>query len=211
MLRIYYADIQLLPTEIGTVPISDYRKRQLEHIDNPLKRRQAFGAELLLMEALKEKYPEITFPVRVSESDQGKPYLADLPEQFNLSHSGSYSACVLADVPIGLDIQLDRAYHPGISSRCFTAEEKKVLEGAPSKDYAFSMLWSLKESYLKAMGCGLRRSMQSFSIEFDIASDHASCDGARFWHIYEDKCHFSLCVLGEQEIKKVELKKIKLL
>ena len=211
MLQIYYADIRHLSAEIDTLPISDYRKKRLEAIGNPLKRRQSIGAELLLMEALKEKYPDISFPVRISETDNGKPQLVDLPAQFNLSHSGPYSACAIADVPFGLDIQVERAYHPGVSGRSYTAAERKVLETAPSKDYVFTMLWSLKESYLKALGYGLRRSMQSFSIVFDLTSDQAFCDGARFWHTYEDDCHFSLCIPGGQEIEKVELRKIKLL
>ena len=77
MLQVYYADIQHLPTETGTVSISDYRKKRLDRIEDPLKYRQAFGAELLLMQALKGKIPDVPFPVRISETDDGKPFLLD--------------------------------------------------------------------------------------------------------------------------------------
>lgn len=211
MLSIYYADIQELPTEIGPLPISDYRREVLDKIRHPMKRRQSLGVELLLMKALQEKYPNIHFPVHILKSEEGKPYLTDLPVHFSLSHSGVYSACVIADEPIGLDIQMDRDFHPGVSRRCFTPEEMDILLKCPSKDYAFSMLWSLKESYLKALGTGLSKSMQSVSVEFHVSSPLAKCEGAHFWHTYEGECHFSVCVLGRKALDSVELKKIKLL
>lgn len=211
MLSIYYADIQELPTEIGLLPISDYRREVLDKLRHPMKRRQSLGVELLLMKALREKYPDIHFPIQILKSEEGKPYLPDLPIHFSLSHSGVYSACVLSGAPIGLDIQMNRVFQSSVSKRCFTPEEMDILLKCPSKDYAFSMLWSLKESYLKATGIGLYKSMQSVSVEFDVSSPLAKCEGARFNHTYKEECHFSVCVMGCSEPDPVELKKIKLL
>ena len=41
-----------------------------------------------------------------SANTYGKPYLIGSPHiQFNISHTGSYVACALADEPVGIDIE----------------------------------------------------------------------------------------------------------
>ena len=43
---------------------------------------------------------------RWSEAERGKPYFADLPVHFNVSHSGMLWVCMVGDAPCGIDIQV---------------------------------------------------------------------------------------------------------
>jgi 4'-phosphopantetheinyl transferase len=57
----------------------------------------------------------------VIRPENGKPVFRDYPQcHFNISHSGNHGACVLADTPVGIDIEaigglntrvLDRILH----------------------------------------------------------------------------------------------------
>ncbi len=211
MLQIYYAEIQDLPIEADACPVSAYRREQLQRIRNPLRKRQSIGAELLLIHALSEHEPSFCPPAVIAAALSGKPYLLNSPWHFSISHSGRYAACAIADEEIGLDLQVDCSFSEQVSQRCFTEEEREQLRSYPDIDYAFCMLWTLKESYLKALGTGLRQPMRSFSLSISPGCESASCANAMFWHGYRDGCHFSLCRRGDHTLEPVEMKKVKLL
>jgi 4'-phosphopantetheinyl transferase len=96
----------------------------------------------------------------------GKPLLADSPLHFNLSHSGSLvAAAVTESGPCGVDIEEKRNLedlHRLIGS--FSREEQNFVRGHRSGSSAFWQIWTLKESYLKAHGVGLRAELASFSV-----------------------------------------------
>lgn len=106
----------------------------------------------------------------IRHSADGKPFLPDYPGfHFNFSHSGSLLACAFSEREIGLDLQAHEHVSSGrwenISKRFFTAEEYEALRAAPERQTQaglFFRLWTLKEAYLKYIGCGLRGEMNSF-------------------------------------------------
>ncbi|MBR1457261.1 MAG: 4'-phosphopantetheinyl transferase superfamily protein [Oscillospiraceae bacterium] len=211
MLRLYYADIRELPDQAEQLPLSDYRRERLRDLRPAQKRRQGIGAELLLIHALTELDPRIALPLRIEVQPGGKPRLTESPLCFSLSHSGDLSACAVADRPIGLDIQMNTAYRERLAARCFTEEERRILLSSPDRDYAFTMLWTLKESYLKAIGCGLRMPMRELSVAYAAQSEDAGSVDTRFRHAYRDGCHFAVCRPGEDEVEPFEIEKIELL
>lgn len=100
----------------------------------------------------------------------GKPCLLRHPEiHFNLSHSGSVVLAVFSDREIGCDLEKDKQPDFRIANRFFHEREKQILETAISEndrqDY-FWRFWTLKESFLKATGEGMRMDMRSFGLEF---------------------------------------------
>lgn len=105
--------------------------------------------------------------------EQGKPYLADHPDiHFNISHSGDYAACAVADYEIGMDLQQKKNYHENIAARFFADEEKKMLAaclaGQLNKEQQaelFFELWSIKESYVKLTGRGLSQGLDTFAVQ----------------------------------------------
>lgn len=95
-----------------------------------------------------------------------KPYLEDYP---NLSISRSYAGnYVLIGIDtssdIGVDIELKNNYTDTVGKYFFTDEEKKYIEESKDKSFAFSLIWTRKESYIKCIGKGLYCSLQSINL-----------------------------------------------
>jgi 4'-phosphopantetheinyl transferase len=98
------------------------------------------------------------------KSAMGKPELAPAPGEpminFNLSHSAEMMLVgVSRDRRIGVDVELisPRIDLLRIAERYFTAEETAFIRAAPADQQgeSFITLWTYKEAYLKAVGCGL--------------------------------------------------------
>ncbi len=86
----------------------------------------------------------------------GKPYLRDYPNvHFNISHSGQYVACAVADRPIGIDVQIIGTYRPDVAARACSGEELERIGASDDPATEFTKLWTRKEAYLKMLGCGI--------------------------------------------------------
>lgn len=99
----------------------------------------------------------------------GKPYLKDYPEIFfNLSHSGDYVCCAVGDEPVGVDIQKHVPVKAGLSERFFTEDENRQLKElvGEEREQLFFRMWSIKESYIKFTGQGMKQGIDTFEIEW---------------------------------------------
>ena len=91
-----------------------------------------------------------------------EPFLDARPLDLALSLSHSAGTAVAALAPagtaLGCDIELIRALRRGTVERHFTALERVVLEGIEAHDWAVrgTLIWTAKESALKALREGLR-------------------------------------------------------
>ncbi len=97
----------------------------------------------------------------------GKPVLsANDKQHFNISHSGEWVVCVVDDQPVGIDIEQQVNFGEIELDSLFTAQEMEYLQNGKQSSLRqrFYRLWTLKESYLKALGTGLYQSMQSFTV-----------------------------------------------
>lgn len=114
----------------------------------------------------------IPVPLRIAERQDGKPYLADCPDlHYNLSHSGGLVLCALGDEGVGADVQIWQPDRIGLAEKICTAEERQALRAAEDPVRAFFDLWTAKEAYLKYLGTGIRRRMNSFRVEKDMVID----------------------------------------
>ena len=106
----------------------------------------------------------------------GKPFLSDAPPgsnceplDFNLSHTHELVACVVGrGATVGIDVErLDRLHDAlALATRFFSPAEVVDLEncgGASARARRFIELWTLKESFIKAIGKGLSQPLDSFS------------------------------------------------
>ena len=191
MLRLYYGDVSAL-TEGEDFPLSAYRAQRLSRTRGELARQQSLGAERLLYLALRDCAPERVWPPLIREGAQGKPEWEIEGLYFNLSHSGRMAACVIADRPVGLDVQERGPCREALARRFFAPAEQAELAAATDRDGAFVRLWTMKEAWLKASGAGLSVPLGSFS----VAADGAELPGAAFWHTEREGFHFALCVPG---------------
>lgn len=165
MVWLYALDTSQLSTSLsayrGSVPES--RLYQLSAL--PLSERlRSLAAELLFQRAVQRHCPGVPLPVCRDREANGKPYLLGCPDfHFNLSHSGRWAVCAVADAPVGVDIQQERPVSPKLSKK-FTAAEQRQLQQTPLEDYDRQLfdLWVEKESYIKCTGEGLLCPLKRF-------------------------------------------------
>lgn len=194
MVKIFVSDSHTADAE--GLKLSEYRRKRLSGLKPEEKRRESITAELLLNFALRDA---AAAPLGISVEYNGKPYIAGCPLHFNLSHSGGRVICAVCEYPIGADIQKLSPYKPALSSRFFTGEEQAYLSESDNKDIDFTRIWSLKESYIKALGTGLSMPLNSFSVISGKTIGMAETGFDSFW--LEDYC-IALCVPGHTEIDK---------
>jgi 4'-phosphopantetheinyl transferase len=112
---------------------------------------------------------------RFDSNPYGKPAIAADQSNtlaFNLSHTRGLVACAVAtSTDVGLDVEgiRDTPAPREIAARYFSDAEIRQLDACPPADYAqrFIEIWTLKESYIKAIGTGLHHPLDSFSFTFD--------------------------------------------
>lgn len=129
---------------------------------------QSKWAYRLLDMAVTETYPEIGAPVFVEKDEYGKPFPKDYPElHISISHSGAFVACAVGEKPVGVDLEVwkNRRNREGVLRR-FHLKEQSWFCGVPEeqKMEAFHDLWVVKESFVKAMGKGLRIPLDAFCV-----------------------------------------------
>lgn len=105
-------------------------------------------------------------PLRIGPA--GKPRLPESRMQFSLSHSDDIGVLAIAeDTPIGVDVEKIR-YFPealSISEQYFAPGEMDITSTESARsDEAFFRCWTRKEAYLKGLGEGLARPLNTFRI-----------------------------------------------
>jgi 4'-phosphopantetheinyl transferase len=98
---------------------------------------------------------------------------------FNVSHSGQWVVAAFSDKPVGIDVEKIRDVNLQIAHRFFSPEEISFLMRTPGqrRKSCFFDFWTLKESYLKAIGTGLTRPLSSFTISYSGNKIHLDESG----------------------------------
>lgn len=200
MLRLYLTTLsEDVMFDEDKLPLSAYRVEKLRKVSAPLVRRQMVAAELLLNRAVRDQYPQCVFPLRMRTGERGKPFFPDLPLFFSLSHSGPFVTCAIADHEIGVDLQVCSPMREALVKRCFSGSEQRFVRESPDGDAAFTELWCLKESYLKATGEGLTRPLADFSLDLQGPITLTGSDRVRFWQYKETHFCLAVCSLDGRE------------
>ncbi len=176
-------------------PLSlDERARATRFRTETLTRRYqaAHGALRAILAGYLGKAPDtLTF----AASAQGKPHLADDPAlDFNLSHSGPIALLAVARArPVGVDVEQVRALPEAglIAERFFAPAEVEAWSrfNSAAQTRAFFACWTRKEAYLKALGSGLARPLDSFVVSVDpdapasLLSDAHDVQAVERWHL----------------------------
>lgn len=131
--------------------------------------RHWFIAGRGILRLLLSRYLDISpGQLRFTYSSHGKPALANLESQsnlslnlsFNLSHSQGLALYgITCDRQIGIDIEHIRAIQDmeQLAQRFFLPSESALIHACPSEQqqHLFFHLWTCKEAYLKATGEGI--------------------------------------------------------
>jgi len=123
--------------------------------------------------------------IQLCRTDRGRPYVKDHPEvHLNISHAGKYTILAAQTSQndafmIGTDImplkdsRIDRTENFfRLMNRQFTDSEWKVIKGFESEEEqlaSFYRHWSLKESYVKAVGTGLNIDLRTINFKINTA------------------------------------------
>ncbi len=113
----------------------------------------------------------------------GKP---ELPGgmQFNLSHAGDYAVLATCSGSVGVDVERMRPIDSmRIAKRFFHPDEYAYLSSLPDPHAAFFSIWTLKESYVKALGFGFSVPPMTYSLLPDGASN-AVFSGKTSFHFH---------------------------
>ena len=109
----------------------------------------------LLAELYRRETGEALPPIGITP--RGKPFFADSPWHFSISHTRKHAFCVLDRENIAVDAEeLDRPVELRLAERILSPREKEQFEAAADKTRALLTFWVLKEAAAKLSGEGLR-------------------------------------------------------
>ncbi len=156
-------------------------------------RHQHETAHKLLDFALKKEYGIERYTL--GKGSHGKPFLSSCRDiKINLSHCTGLAVCSAGDVTIGVDCEKLRTVRDGVVRRVFTESERLETKSSNNPDLTFTRFWTLKESFVKAVGRGVSYPMKNAVFSFDGSYIYSNIKGACFrqWVIL-DKYVISLC------------------
>lgn len=159
------SDAQLFRRAYDALPPE--RREKVDRMRMARDRRLSIGAGLLLREALtRSSVPADEMKFVIGEN--GKPSLAGAHGiRFNLSHAGHFALCAVSCLEVGCDIERVADADLRVADRFFTPSECEAITSQTTKskkNVTFYRLWTLKESFLKVTGQGLRLPLSSFEI-----------------------------------------------
>ena len=180
--------------------IKKYSYSNLKHGERK-KAETVHGRELLKTAVLRE-FGIDSDTLTIAKGEHGKPYFSDREDIcFNISHSGDFVAAAVGECPIGVDVQVVKKIHYGLVNKFCNYNEKEFISKSENKDRAFITLWSLKESYVKAIGKGLSYPVSEINFNLEHFDSEAvgefSNQSGRFYVRDYGDFVLSACALGE--------------
>lgn len=168
MVNVYIANVSNLPDPLINpdimVDLSEERKQKILKYRQEKDRKQSLGAGLLLLKVLNELGKDMN---NIYYGENGKPEIAGIC--FNISHSHDMVVCAVSDRVVGVDIEKIGEIKGNIAKRFFTEQENQYLEQFEGQERIeqFFRLWTMKESYMKYTGEGMRLALDRFEFHFE--------------------------------------------
>lgn len=149
-----------------------------------------------------------------------KPVLKDWEKEFfNISHSGNHVVVVFSDQQVGVDVEAIKKDRRKVAQRFFTDSEIEAMNTLPDEEAQiryFYQLWTLKESYMKAIGDGMTMSLSSFAFNqkeeaFELLFSKYDRDWKFYSTLWQTDAFLSICskYMEIDELSHLDLKKIK--
>ncbi len=111
-------------------------------------KKQTKASYVLLKDMLKNQGIDLDSQ-KILTNKYGKPFFADIPVFFNISHSENLCLVALSNKPIGCDIQVFSSPNQKIINRYFDKKSKRRMNCCINKTKAFTKGWTTHESTLK--------------------------------------------------------------
>ncbi len=183
--------------------ISDERKAKMERFLFKDDSIRCLLGEIIARYAVSKDLNLKNENISFKTDSNNKPYLAIANQSvfYNISHSGDWVVCILSDKPCGIDVELIKQADIDIAKRFFSQNEYESLMSQPAhyRTKYFFMLWTLKESYIKADGRGLSLPLNSFSFYIDSGRISLSTNATNNL----SDCYFSQFEIDDDHIVSV--------
>lgn len=191
-------------------------KERREKIDRLKYKKDKFlslGVGILLKYALCQFDKNSDTDILYGEN--GKPYLRGNEFFFNASHSKNVAVCCIAPFEIGCDIEYKKNINQNIANRFFSNEEYNDIISSPDSTDKFYRYWTLKESFIKATGLGMRLPLNHFGISLkeNVTVNQQVNGNKYFFKEFFELSGFACAVCGTQNcantvLKPLDIKKI---
>lgn len=169
MVKVYIADATVLKDEqlyrrLYT-GLDASRRAKADRFLFEKDKRLSVAAGALLQYALQM---ENVWEPSIDVTPNGKPYLVGEEKlYFNLSHSEGMVMCAIAEKEVGCDVEKKTVLDRGLAEYVMTEYELGRIYGLErdeKQQEMFFRYWTLKESYMKATGLGIRLEPKSFGM-----------------------------------------------
>jgi phosphopantetheine--protein transferase-like protein len=153
---------KLTPSEIAILDRKNIAKKN-QWVAGRLASKQALN-DYLVAQGHNPIPPQ---EISVLYNPNGSPILCDLKGKkldflISISHSNEYAVASIAEAKdlsgLGIDIEKIRSFRTETTTAFMTERELEIYERAPAdqKNYFATLIWTGKESVLKALGTGLK-------------------------------------------------------
>ncbi len=135
-------------------PIANrYFAQRIEQYATNIDKTRVFYSYQLLKESLKILSLDLDKLV-INTTEDGKPFFEDetLNLFFSITHNKNYVATILADYPVGIDIQILTKLNTKVANRFFSAKVCKKIAKSNCPDKLFTEEWTKYESRKKIFG-----------------------------------------------------------
>ena len=167
--RIASAEVEQMLTQLPS-----WRREKTLRFKHEQGRKECACAYLLLCQALRDVYGISEQPSFII-GEHGKPELSFDSQQltvnsqifFNLSHCKNAIACVVADRPVGVDVESIGRYNESLARHVLNDQEFSLVQQASNPQLAFTRLWTQKEAIVKLTGRGIDDDLKNLLIKYN--------------------------------------------
>lgn len=202
MISVFLADVNKIKTLPNALFEEKMPKRfkKSKRFKNENDRLLCLGAGYLLWDILHINEGEIFY------GEHEKPYTKDT--QFSLSHSEKYSALAYhkdKSTEIGMDIEKVCEIAENVQKRVFSPAE---IKWAKENEHGFVVLWTIKESVMKANGKGLSLGALSIDALSLINEKAIQIEGKSYYAKYKIYGDYVISVCAEKSFDEIEIVEI---
>jgi phosphopantetheine--protein transferase-like protein len=147
--------------------LSEYRKAKILGASENYT-IQSVWTELLLIYAL-SKHQEVTLPLNIKTTKNGKPYL-DNGVNFSVTHSNPIYMIAVSEHEVGIDMEIIGENNEKLAKRFMSDKEYQTYKelNDTNKPYYLYQLWTAKEALIKMIGGSVTMDMKLIDTDLQL-------------------------------------------
>ena len=171
---------------------------------------QRMLADKILNYGLEDMFQVDGTSKNIQKGKHGKPYLQGMEQyQYNISNTDGMVVCALSDVDVGVDVEKIKPFREVILKKCASPQETAyIMETEDTKQERFFCVWTLKESYIKMTGEGMRIPLQEVEFRFPGYEEVRCTKAGNFYQMRQGTYWLSVCVKEPAKVNWIHLEDI---